>query len=222
MLGAVDASHVVRTIEYWDIERRRYPGHEHIAVLVAEDITTRFLNVLNLMAGSIPLIALQLDALEIDGKLALNFVKVLDQTDLRLDDDPDPGAGEVDRAFWQNKVPADLLDVCDQSLKLLNAASSETFDLNYLRSHIGLRRKGVVFNLLAFWPKKTKGYTHIRVRNVDGEAWRERWSEAGVPVDGNKPDCLKLTLKPSEAKANVSLLSKMIAEAATGDLDNND
>ena len=44
MLGATDESHIVRCIEYWDIERRRYPGYEHCAVLVAEDITSRFLN----------------------------------------------------------------------------------------------------------------------------------------------------------------------------------
>ena len=45
MLGATDASHVIRTIEYWDIERRRYPAYEHVAVLVAEDVTSRYLNV---------------------------------------------------------------------------------------------------------------------------------------------------------------------------------
>ena len=27
MLGATDESHIIRCIEYWDIERRRYPGY---------------------------------------------------------------------------------------------------------------------------------------------------------------------------------------------------
>ena len=26
MLGALNESHIIRTIEYWDIERQRYPG----------------------------------------------------------------------------------------------------------------------------------------------------------------------------------------------------
>lgn len=43
MLGATDPSHIIRTIEYWDIERRRYPAYDHIAVLVAEEVTSRFL-----------------------------------------------------------------------------------------------------------------------------------------------------------------------------------
>ena len=48
------------TIEYWDIERKRYPQYDHCAVLVAEDITSRFLNVVSLFYGTIPLIAIQM------------------------------------------------------------------------------------------------------------------------------------------------------------------
>ncbi len=38
MLGPTDESHIIRTIEYWDIERRRYQSKDHKAVIVAEDI----------------------------------------------------------------------------------------------------------------------------------------------------------------------------------------
>jgi len=55
-LGATDESHIIRTIEYWDIERKRYPQYEHAAVIVAEEITSRFLNVIQLFNGAIPLI----------------------------------------------------------------------------------------------------------------------------------------------------------------------
>jgi hypothetical protein len=41
-LGATDEAHIIRAIEYWDIERRRYPQYDHCAVIVAEDITSRF------------------------------------------------------------------------------------------------------------------------------------------------------------------------------------
>ena len=63
-LGRVDESHIMRTIEYWDIERKRYPQYDHIAVIVAEEITGRFLNVINLFNGHIPLIAIQMKALK--------------------------------------------------------------------------------------------------------------------------------------------------------------
>ena len=35
-LGPTDEAHIIRTIEYWDIERKRYPQYEHCAVLVSE------------------------------------------------------------------------------------------------------------------------------------------------------------------------------------------
>ena len=35
-LGKTDESHIIRTIEYWDIERRRDPQYKHTAVIVAE------------------------------------------------------------------------------------------------------------------------------------------------------------------------------------------
>jgi hypothetical protein len=38
-LGKTDESHLIRTIEYWDVERKRYPHYEHTAVIVAETIT---------------------------------------------------------------------------------------------------------------------------------------------------------------------------------------
>lgn len=31
MLGSADESHLIRTVEYWDIERRRYPAYDHRA-----------------------------------------------------------------------------------------------------------------------------------------------------------------------------------------------
>ena len=65
-LGATDASHIIRTIEYWDIERKRYPQYEHCAVIVAEDITSRFLGIINLFNGTIPLVAIQMQAVRLN------------------------------------------------------------------------------------------------------------------------------------------------------------
>ena len=41
MPGATDPSHIIRTIEYWDIETRHYPNREHRAVIVAEETKLR-------------------------------------------------------------------------------------------------------------------------------------------------------------------------------------
>src|SRR5437870_2330028 len=64
-LGATDESHIIRTIEYWDVERKRYPQYDHTAVIVAEEITSRFLNVISLFNGTIPLMAIQMSAVQL-------------------------------------------------------------------------------------------------------------------------------------------------------------
>src|SRR4029077_20223000 len=91
-LGSTDESHIIRTIEYWDVERKRYPQYEHTAVIVAEDITSRFLNVIQLFNGNIPLVALKMTAFKINDEIALTFVKVLDEVTLGLVDDEEPKA----------------------------------------------------------------------------------------------------------------------------------
>ena len=47
-LGPTDPSHIIRTIEYWDNERKRYPQYDHCAVIVAEEITNRLYNIIQL------------------------------------------------------------------------------------------------------------------------------------------------------------------------------
>ena len=78
-LGSTDESHIIRTIEYWDIEKKRYPQYEHCAVLVAEDVTSRFLNVLSLFNGTMPFIAIQMQALQVGDNVTLVFTKVMDE-----------------------------------------------------------------------------------------------------------------------------------------------
>lgn len=73
MLGRLDESHIIRTIEYWDVERIRYPKLEHRAVIVAEDITNRFFNIISLLNRAVPIIAIQMNALQIEDKFVLSF-----------------------------------------------------------------------------------------------------------------------------------------------------
>src|SRR5215510_8764077 len=96
-LGSTDESHIIRTIEYWDVERKRYPQYDHYAVIVAEDITSRFLNVIGLFNGYIPLIALQMSALRIGDQITLTFTKVIDVLSLGLDDEGEEIQAVTDR-----------------------------------------------------------------------------------------------------------------------------
>jgi hypothetical protein len=139
MLGATDESHIIRCIEYWDIERRRYPAYEHCAVLVAEDITTRFLNVLGLIAGTVPLIAIQLNALKVgENGIVLDLVRVLDQRLLRRDDVTEVPLQATDRSYWIQKSAAPIIQIADDLLGLINKTANPQQKLNYNRHYIGL------------------------------------------------------------------------------------
>ena len=86
-LGATDPSHIVRTIEYWDIEKKRYPQYDHCAVIIAEEITGRFMNVISLFNGTIPLIAMQVSAFKNGDDISLVFTKVIDRVTFGNDED---------------------------------------------------------------------------------------------------------------------------------------
>jgi hypothetical protein len=78
MLGETDETHIIRTIEYWDNEKRRWPQREHTAVLIAEHINRRFFNVIHLLSHSIPIVAIQVALLQTGDNKSLFFTKVLD------------------------------------------------------------------------------------------------------------------------------------------------
>ena len=112
-LGATDESHIIRTLEYGDNERRRYPQYEHVAVIVAEEITGRFFNVINLFNGFIPIVAIQMTALRVneDG-VALVFTKVLDSVALGTDEEDQ--AEPADRRYWQKRASPEVMKLVDR------------------------------------------------------------------------------------------------------------
>ena len=87
------------------------PWGEHFAVLIAEDITSRFLNVLSLLHKSVPLIAIQMQVLEVGNYFTLVFTTVVDLS-AREDDDGDTQVS-ADRAYWEKKSKAGLEIVDD-------------------------------------------------------------------------------------------------------------
>ena len=78
MLGETDETHIIRTIEFWDNEKRKLPQRQHFAVLVSEHINRRFFNVIHLLNHSISIIAVQVSMLTAHEKKSLSFIKVLD------------------------------------------------------------------------------------------------------------------------------------------------
>jgi hypothetical protein len=107
MLGDTDEKHIIRTIEYWDNERRKWPQRQHFAVLIAESITRRFFNVIQLLGQTVPIIAIQANITEADGSKILSFTKVLDV----YEEPGEPGTDSdepITEEDWRKKAPSTL------------------------------------------------------------------------------------------------------------------
>ena len=210
MLGSLDASHIIRAIEYWDIERRRYPAYEHVAVLVAEDVTARFLNVLNLLSGTIPLVVLQCHALQVGDQLILEFLKVLDQTALRRDDTDEVQTEEVTRSHWVDRVGEPLIQACDAMLATVNEVAATSFEANYRKNYIGMSSSGRSRNFVHFIPKKKFVRLKAAVPNVDD--WIQRLSDAGLEADARNGR-LRITMTPAELTEHDALIREVLVAA---------
>jgi predicted transport protein len=166
-LGSTDETHIIRTIEYWDIERKRYPQYDHCAVIVAEEITSRFLNVISLFNGALPLIALQMQALEVAGKVTLVFTKVMDELSRGVvDEDEEADAFPADRSYWEEKASKATLAIVDDVLEIAKQFDPK-LELKYNKPYIGLERDGAAFNFVQFRPKKSTVTLEISLPQTD-------------------------------------------------------
>lgn len=166
-LGATDETHIVRTIEYWDIERKRYPQYDHCAVLVAEDITSRFLNVVSLFNGTIPLIAIQMQALKIGENITLVFSTVMDELTRGLvDEDEDAEAAPTDRAYWEKRATKATVALADQLLDLVKQFDP-SLELKYNKFYIGISRDGQPYNFVTFTPQKNRLNWELKLPRSD-------------------------------------------------------
>jgi predicted transport protein len=152
-LGKTDEAHIIRTIEYWDIERKRYPQYDHTAVIVAEDITSRFLNVISLFNGSIPLVAIQLSAVRLGDSVSLICSKVLDEMRLGLVDEDEEVQAVTDRSYWEARASKDTLAMADEMLEVVRSLDPD-LELKYNKFYIGLAKAGQPNNFVIFRPKK--------------------------------------------------------------------
>jgi len=161
-LGEVDESHIIRTIEYWDIERKRYPQYDHFAVIIAEDITSRFLNVISLFNGNIPIIAIQMKAIKINNNISLIFTTVLDDTAWDIDDDAETEV--TDRNYWEQRGSKNTVVLVDEIFGMVKSMAPDSkFELKYNKFYIGLLQNEQINNFVIFRPQKTSVRFDLRI-----------------------------------------------------------
>jgi hypothetical protein len=211
MLGETDESHIIRTIEYWDNEKRKWPQRQHFAVLVAETITRRFFNVIQLFSHALPIIAIQASLVEANGQMVLHFVKVLDT----YEEPEEEGATELethDEAYWRTKAEWTL----DTARALWEAVApvSGSGSLRYVKNYIAL----TFDQTNRFWLQKRSGNMSLL------EFWLpdDLIPEATALLDQKKisyirkRDDIRLTIDEQTIRANAALFTEIAALVRKG------
>jgi hypothetical protein len=214
-LGKADEAHIIRTIEYWDIERKRYPQYEHTAVIVAEDVTSRFLNVINLFNGHMPLVAVQMNALKIGNQISLVFTTVLDEMPLGLVDEDAEVQEVTDRAYWEERGSNAALSMTDSLLEMVKEWDDE-LALKYNKFYIGLARNEQPNNFVVFRPKKEWLRVELKLERTDeleAELEKEGLDVMGYDTKWGK---YRIRLAKGEVKKHEALLRDLLKQAYDG------
>jgi hypothetical protein len=206
MLGETDETHIIRTVEYWDNEKRRWPQRQHYAVLVAEQITRRFFNVIHILSHSVPIIAIQAALIEANGKRSLFFTKVLDTFE-EVDDGASGLDVEVNRDFW-NKKAKWTAETADKLLAVVKPELGEP-QLGYVKDYVAI----VVGRNNYFWLHKRSGNKSLlcfRIAPHLADTAQQVLDDAKIAFI-RKPKMILVTVDTSTIEANAESLVKVAA-----------
>lgn len=198
MLGETDPSHIIRSIEYWDIEKRRFPLRSHFSVLIAESFSRRYFNVIQLLGLNIPIIAIQIDALKVDESIVINFTKILDIYE--EEDDSIDSVTEVTEAKWIEKAKWTI-----ENMKHFCQAISEydsEVSLRFTSSYVAISKNGK--NIYGCYPKKeplsTLWFRTVEEEKVD--KIKEILEKNNIEYNYNKYKDFMISFSNSFAKKN--------------------
>lgn len=216
-LGATDESHIIRTIEYWDLERKRYPQYEHTAVIIAENITARFLNVISLFNGAIPLIAIQMTAYEHPEGVVLNFTKVLDVVRLGLVDEDEEVAEPTDRSFWEiQRSTKEIMSLVDKLAELAQSINP-SLQLSYNKHYIGFWLNGRAYNFVIMRPRRSVMILELKIpedeiKNIVNEVLGED-SELDIMEYDARWRRSRIRLTAADLNKNQEILTELFRKA---------
>lgn len=215
-LGQTDETHIIRTIEYWDIERKRYPQYDHTAVIVAENITSRFLNVISLFNGFIPLIAVQISAIKVGEHISLVCSTVLDEMSLGLVDEEEEVQEVTDRNYWIQRGTKETVKMVDDLLDIVKTIDDK-LELKYNKFYIGLAKNEQPNNFVIFRPKKN--YVRLEIRLPRSDEIEDKLNEIGLDVmDYDKRwGRYRIRLSNSDIKKHTVFITEILKKAGAGE-----
>lgn len=204
MLGETDPSHIIRSIEYWDNEKRKYPQRQHFAVLIAESFDRRYFNVIQLLSLTVPMIAIQADLLEVGSEKILNFTKILD---VYVEQEEEEESKQVTETTWSEKAKW-TLETAKKHLEMLSELE-KNIELKFTQSYVSIVINGRNYYM---YDKRTKPNSVVWFNVKEEEkvdAIKKLLDEKNIVYGYNKYKDFSFTFDKNFLTKNQDLLKKI-------------
>lgn len=204
MLGETDPSHIIRSIEYWDNEKRKYPQRQHFAVLIAESFDRRYFNVIQLLSLTVPMIAIQADLLEVGSDKILNFTKILD---VYVEQEEEEESKQVTETTWSEKAEW-TLETAKKHLVILSEIE-KNIELKFTQSYVSIVINGKNYYM---YDKRTKPNSVVWFNVKEEEkvdAIKNLLDEKNIVYGYNKYKDFSFTFDKNFLTKNQDLLKKI-------------
>jgi len=204
MLGETDPSHIIRSIEYWDNEKRKYPQRQHFAVLIAESFERRYFNVIQLLSLTVPMIAIQADLLEVGSEKILNFTKILD---VYVEQEEEEESKQVTETTWSEKAEWTLV-TAKKHLEILSELE-KNIELRFTQSYVSIVINGKNYYM---YDKRTKPNSAVWFNVKEEEkvdAIKKLLDEKNIVYGYNKYKDFSFTFDKNFLTKNQDLMKKI-------------
>jgi hypothetical protein len=178
MLGALDESHIVRAVEYWlrEKSRKAHDEYELVSVLAAERVLeSRFVEVVRFLSQQMPLVLMEISALQLEDRLTLKFTRVFDGREAETESVS--ATAEATRDSWIEATSQESVGLAERIVELLKEIDpglSLTFKQNFLGLRLGNRPN----NFFYFNPKRR--FLRVHARTTKAGDFAAKLREAGV------------------------------------------
>lgn len=210
MLGPVDASHIVRTIDYFLREQTRMETEDwtHVAVLVAENIRgSRFLNVVEYLSGRMPLIVIELSALQVGENVTLKSMRLYDGTIEREGEIEEQQ--EYTREYWVKNSSSESIELVEQFFSILHKLSTDLLQ-TYKKQFIGIAIGNRAENFVHFNPKRN--FVRVTAQVNNAAEWKKRLGDAGFTLL-ESGDRVRFRVLPNQFQHHTELFVELFQQS---------